>query len=58
MTKRKKEEWKPKIIHRFKDGTVMTAEEFDANPPTVPADHPASIALVRMSYSMMEKGQI
>ncbi|NYS33104.1 hypothetical protein HZZ02_04840 [Streptococcus danieliae] len=56
MTKRKREEWKPKIIHRFKDGTVMTAEEFDANPPTVPADHPASIALVRMSYSMMEKG--
>lgn len=56
MNRRKKEEWRPKIIHRFKDGTVMTAEEFNKNPPTVPADHPASLALVRISYSMMEAG--
>lgn len=56
MNRRKKEEWKPKIIHRFKDGTTMTAEEFDKNPPIVPADHPASLALVRISYSMMEVG--
>ncbi|WP_373774643.1 BOW99_gp33 family protein [Streptococcus ferus] len=65
-----KEKWNPRITHilpkgaKLADGTILekettlSQEEFDKNPPVIPAGHPYYKIMARIIREKIEKGEL